>query len=230
MTGTAARTWLSGSILILMVATSFVGHRVQPSAQQAPERAAPGLVLAEHVPGRFGDWRLVSSGSAIIANPEVQASLGNIYSDVLTRTYEDAQGYRVMVSVAYGDNQRGGLQAHFPEFCYRASGFDLLASEAATIATPVGTIQGKRLVTRRDTRHEPVTYWFSLGGRQVSGRFESRFEELRFVLSGQAPEGVLFRLSSIDADAARAHREHERFAAQLMAALPADQRRRIGGL
>jgi EpsI family protein len=226
----SARMRLSAAVLVLMAATSFVGYRMQPSMQQGATAARPELQLAREIPKRFGDWNTVSETDGIVVNPEIQASLSQLYSDILTRTYVNAEGYRVMVSVAYGGNQRGGLQAHLPEVCYPAQGFKLLSSEKAAIQTPQGAIAGRRLMTRRDNRQEPVTYWFSLGGRAVVGRVESRLEELRFAFSGQVPEGVLFRVSSIDADPARAHREHERFVAQLMPALPPDTRKRIGGL
>lgn len=224
------RAWLAVAVLALMAATSLVGHQLQPPKQQAQDRQVPGLVLADAIPRTFGDWRTVPETGAIVVNPELQTQLGKLYSEILTRTYVDAQGYRLMVSATYGGNQRGGLQAHLPEVCYPAQGFKLMSNESAEIMTPLGAIKGRRLVTRRDGRHEPVTYWFSLGGKPVVGRLESRFEELRFVLSGQAPEGVLFRVSSIDADAARAYREQQRFVAQMMLALPPELRRRVGGL
>lgn len=226
----AVRLRLSAAVLVLMAAASFVGYRMDPSMRQGAAPAQPELQLAREIPKRFGDWNTISETDGIVVNPEIQASLSQLYSDILTRTYVNDQGYRVMVSVAYGGNQRGGLQAHLPEVCYPAQGFKLLSSEKAAIQTPQGDIAGRRLMTRRDNRQEPVTYWFSLGGKAVVGRVESRLEELRFAFSGQVPEGVLFRVSSIDPDPARAHREHERFVAQLMPALPPEMRRRIGGL
>jgi EpsI family protein len=230
MNTASARIWLGASLLLLMAATSLVGYRFQPPKQSDPGASTPGIVLSREIPPSFGDWSMVPETAGIVVNPEVQSALDKLYSEILTRTYVNSQGYRVMVSAAYGHNQRGGLQAHLPEVCYPAQGFKVLSNESASIETPVGTIRGRRLATLRDTRQEPLTYWFSLGGKPVVGRVESRLEELRFVLSGQIPEGVLFRVSSIDPDGARAHREQQRFIAQLMLALPADTRRRVGGL
>jgi Protein of unknown function (DUF3485) len=53
--------------------------------------------------------------------------------------------------------------------------------------------------------------------------------ELRLGLTGQVPDGLLFRVSSIDPDAARAYAVHESFInALLSAATPADRNKLSG--
>jgi hypothetical protein len=57
-----------------------------------------------------------------------------------------------------------------------------------------------------------------------------RLVELNYGLTGRIPDGLLFRISSIDGDQARANRIHDQFVNQLMQAIPADHRMRISGL
>ena len=105
-----------------------------------------------------------------------------------------------------------------------------MSNEEAQIITVLGTISGRQLVTRNGSRHEPVTYWFNVGDKPVSGRLERRLEEIRLVLSGMVPDGLLFRVSSVDPQTERALREQERFIAQMMLALRPDVRRKMAGL
>ncbi len=73
------------------------------------------------------------------------------------------------------------------------------------------------------------TYWFSLGEQAVQSRWEKRFIEIRLGLTGQVPDGLLVRVSSIDPDATRAYKAHEAFVdALLAAAKPADRRKLAG--
>ena len=54
--------------------------------------------------------------------------------------------------------------------------------------------------------------------------------QIRLGLSGNVPDGLLFRVSSIDADPARAYAVHERFIADLLQSVVHDVRTRLGGL
>ena len=58
-------------------------------------------------------------------DPGQKALLDRLYEQQLSRTYENAQGYRIMLSIAYGGNQRDELELHKPEVCYVAQGFVL---------------------------------------------------------------------------------------------------------
>jgi EpsI family protein len=46
--------------------------------------------------------------------------------------YVNASGYRIMLSLAYGSDQRGALQAHKPEVRYPAQGFTLHGRSGAS--------------------------------------------------------------------------------------------------
>jgi EpsI family protein len=130
----------------------------------------------------------------------------------------------------YGDDQRGGLQAHKPEVCYPAQGFNLRSNDAAELATSFGRVPVRRLDTQMGSRLEPVTYWFAFGDQVVSGRFEQRLTELRLGFEGKVPHGLLFRVSSIDGDAKAAYREQERFVNDLLSAMEPRDRMQVIGL
>lgn len=222
--------WVVLVLCVLMVVVGVLGHTLQPS--QVQRRSDPGksFVLEEEIPKTFGTWRQIPSSSQVISNPEVQEILDRVYSQILSRTYINDQGYRIMLSLAYGEDQRGGLQAHRPEVCYPAQGFQLLSNESVALQTVHGAISGRQLVTRLGNRTEPLTYWFNVGDKPVAGRLERRMEEIRLVMTGAAPDGLLFRVSSIDPEAQRAFDQQRRFVSDLLLALPATSRRKISGL
>ena len=86
-----------------------IGIREQ-AARPSPDL---GIKLDSAVPQTFGDWT-VTPQPAQVVNPQTKELLDSIYSQILTRTYVHKDGYRIMLSMAYGDDQRGGLQAHRP--------------------------------------------------------------------------------------------------------------------
>lgn len=216
------------ALAALMCSASVIATLGQPAANT--ERRVPGIRLDTTIPQQFGEWRIDPSQAAQVVNPQTQQLLDKLYGQVLARTYVNQRGYRIMLSLAYGSDQRGALQAHKPEVCYPAQGFSLLSNDSANIGTSHGQISGRRMSTRLGSRFEPVTYWFTMGDQNVRNRFERRVAEMRAGLTGQIPDGLLFRVSSIDTDPARAYAEHERFVSDLLAAVAPPDRARLSGL
>jgi EpsI family protein len=212
----------------LMCVTSLLAFVV--SSGSRGKAGPPAIQLETALPKRFGDWREVPLRSAQVINPQTQAMLDRLYSQNVSRTYVNARGYAVMLSVVYGDDQRGGLRAHMPEVCYPAQGFAVHDKRSARLLTAAGAIEVQRLETQLGGRIEPVTYWFAYADQVVSGRFEQRWAELRLALSGQVPHGLLFRVSSIDAGANEAFQQQDRFVNDLLAAMSEADRRRVTGL
>jgi len=218
------------ALLALMCSASVVATWGQPAATPSGERRPPSIQLETAVPRQFAGWRVDPLQVAQVVNPQTQQLLDKLYGQVLARTYVNDRGYRVMLSLAYGSDQRGALQAHKPEVCYTAQGFSLLSNSTSDIGTSFGSIMGRRLSTQLGSRHEPITYWFTLGDQTVRSRFERRVAEVRIGLTGQIPDGLLFRVSSIDVDPARAYAEHDRFVNDLLASVAPSDRVRLSGL
>jgi EpsI family protein len=212
----------------LMCAASVASIAARPSATAVQK--GQGIVLETMVPKQFGEWREVTEPAAQVVNPQTRQLLDKLYSQLLSRTYVNKAGYRIMLSMAYGDDQRGSLEAHKPEVCYPAQWFKLLANEAGRLATGFGDIEVRRLSTSLGQRNEPVTYWFTVGDQVAHGALQKRIAEIRLGLTGQIPDGLLFRISSIDPDAARGFTMQQAFAADLLAHVQPNARKRLSGL
>lgn len=218
-------------ILALMVTASLAAVVARPDKEAAsPE---PALSLDAMIPKRFGDWR--EKDFKHVVNPQEQALLTKIYSDTLSRTYVNSKGYMIMLSLAHGRDQRGDLAAHMPETCYPANGFTLHRTESGQLQTAFGEIPVRRLFMSREAREEPVTYWFTFGAEPISldqaeRRLRRRLVELRYVFTGRIPDGLLFRVSSIDRDQARANQLQDQFVNDLLLALSPLERKRLSGL
>jgi len=211
-----------------MCAVSAGSFALRPSA--TPTRQGTAVSLEQVVPKSFSDWRALPEQLSMVVNPQAEQYLYGLYSQVLSRTYVDSRGYRVMLSIAYNEDQRGGLQTHRPEACYPAQGFRVSPTETTRVSTAFGDIEAQRLNASLGARKEPITYWVTVGSQVVNNRFDKRLAEMKLALTGQVPDGMLFRISSIDEDAKRAYAAHIRFAADMMGAVPVSVRKQLSGL
>ena len=212
----------------LLCGVSLGGVAARPSTKAG--NTANAVSLEAIVPKSFGDWRELPDQATQIINPETKRVLDLLYSQLLSRTYIDRNGYKIMLSLAYGDDQRGGLQAHRPEVCYPAQGFKLSGMQDGDLVTNFGKIDVRRISTVLGSRNEPVTYWITVGDQVVKSAFDRRIAEIRLGLTGQVPDGLLFRISSIDTDGARAFAMQTKFAADMMAGVSPAARKRLSGL
>ena len=216
-------------ILAALMGAASVGAVVARPSTKAAD-VGPAIVLEQIVPEKFGDWHEERQSQVQMVNPQTKELLDKLYSQILTRTYVNADGYKIMLSLAYGSDQRGGMQAHKPEVCYPAQGFTLKSNQPGMLATVFGEIPVRRLDTNLGARQEPVTYWFTVGNQAVGGTIYKRLVEMRYGLTGQIPDGLLFRASSIDPDPARAYRAHEQFVNQMLQSISPVERQRLSGL
>lgn len=214
----------------LMCTAAAGAYALRPGSDRTSAAVVPSIDLETLIPKRFGAWREEVQQVAQVVNPQTQELLDKLYNQILTRTYVNGSGERIMLSLAYGGDQRGSLEAHKPEVCYPAQGFQLLTQSDGTIDTDYGNIPVRRLNTSLGRRVEPLTYWFTVGESAVHSRWEKRLVEIRLTLTGQIPDGLLFRVSSIDPDAAHAWQVQERFVKALLDAVQAKDRARLAGL
>ncbi len=186
--------------------------------------------LAAIVPREFAQWQVDRSIIPVPPSPDLQRVLDATYDETLARTYRNAQGQRVMLSMAYGRNQHKGMNTHRPEICYPAQGFKLLSPGAtAQLGSAARNIPVVRLVAGLGPRIEPITYWLLVGEHITPFGYPQRWVAIQYGLRGLIPDGVLVRVSTIDADAARAFVVHEQFITELLAALPPQHRSRLIG-
>jgi EpsI family protein len=223
--------WMGWLLCAVCLAVSWLGYRFEPPiSQSAADDSNRQAEVEAWFPKRFGEWSLVENRVQVVQDPEVQYSLDRLYSAVLIRTYRNTQGYHVMLVVAYGEDQRGGLQGHQPETCYPAQGFTVTDNQVAQIETSFGVITGRRLSTQLANRFEPVTYWFLMGSQPVTGRFERRWQAIRLAMQGHKVDGLLLRVSSVDRETQRAFDRQLAFVNELLAAMTPEARSRVTGL
>ena len=166
-----------------------------------------------------------------VVNPQQTELLNQLYSQILTRTYYNSQGYRIMLSIAYGEDQRDGNQLHYPEVCYPAQGFQVTSNRKGTLDTGLGLIPVRRLETHlSQNRFEPITYWTTVGTQSLTGGVDKKLAEMRYGLRGEIPDGLLFRVSSIDKDPGSAFEVQAKFVREMVASLKDEERLRISGL
>jgi EpsI family protein len=225
MAARGARCWAIG---VALVTAAVFGAGLKPTHLLAAQQ--PRLDLEAMIPLRFGEWRTSADLVPVQANPQVAAKLDRIYSQVLARTYVDKENRRVMLSIAYGSDQRNDrMQAHRPEYCYAAQGFEVRPVLDETLATDAGRIPVRRLIAQRTSRREPITYWITIGDRAALPGLDRKLAQLRFGLTGTIPDGMLVRVSSLESDTASGYALQDEFIRALLGSLAPEARMRMLG-
>lgn len=187
---------LAGSLMAVAAQLAYVYKPTQRLADLKPK-----IELAAQIPKAFGNWQEDLTLVPIMPNPQLQSTLDALYSATLARTYRNNVGQRVMVSIAYGSDQSSEATAvHRPEFCYSAQGFRVSNLGEANVNLGTRKITVQRLNAEMGQRHETITYWITMDETTTLPGFRRKYEQIRYGLNGQIPDGMLFRVSSIGAD------------------------------
>lgn len=219
----------NGLLLLLMLAAAVLAPQLRATTSMADQR--PPIDLQNMVPRQFGEWTEQTGTAMQLINPEAQTLVNRLYSQTLERIYVNPQGYRIMLSIAYGKDQSDALQLHKPEVCYPAQGFQLQNVQRVALNLPDRTIPATRLTTRLGQRIEPVTYWVVLGDQITRGGVDKKLKEMRYSLLEQTmPDGMLVRVSSIDRDPVKPHQIQAEFASAMVGAIGPENRARFAGL
>jgi EpsI family protein len=212
---------------LCMFAAAGMALALKPTHKIAD--TGPKIDLETLIPKTFGDWKIDETIVPLLPDPELQARLNTIYNQTLTRTYVNQQGERIMLSIAYGGDQSDAMAVHKPEICYPSQGFQILKNVTGTFSTGEGSIPVKRLVATQGQRIEPITYWTTVGDGVAVNGVKWKLQQLKYGLTGKIPDGLLFRISSIQADDAKAYQIQDVFARDLLKALSPSGRQRIIG-
>ncbi|MEO6824264.1 MAG: exosortase-associated protein EpsI, B-type [Nitrosospira sp.] len=214
-------------LLVLMLAASGLALALRPTYKIAEQHSPIDLELI--IPRTFGEWRAEQENLVQIVDPQQQEVIDKIYTQTLSRTYVNSRGYRIMLAIAYGDDQRDTMQVHYPEVCYPGQGFSLRDKQNGMLMTANGAIPVTRLLTSLGPRNEPVTYWTTIGDRVVRSSIQKKLAEMSYGLNGKIPDGMLIRFSSIDANVANAYEMQTQFADQMLGALTPEYRQKLNG-
>ena len=215
-------------IVLVLSMAAFAGAAAwRPTAHLADTR--PKVDLETMFPTAFGDWKVDDRMPVQLVSPDIAALLNKIYNQTLSRTYVNPKGERIMLSVAYGGDQSDATRAHRPEVCYPAQGFQIIASQTGVIDTPAHPLRVRQLVAKAGGRIEPISYWVTVGDRTALSGTEQKLAQLSYSTRGVIPDGMLVRVSNIEANSAPAYQLHGTFINQMISAMPVSARDRIVG-
>ena len=212
---------------VLMVLSGALTLALTPTNKIADLQEKLDLEIL--IPSRFGDWKIDESIIPLQVDAETQAKLNEIYNQTLSRTYVNSLGERIMLSVAYGGDQSDNLAVHKPEVCYYAQGFEIMKTFADELLTQYGKLPIKRLLAVKGYRNEPITYWVTVGNRAVLPGIEEKLQQLKYCLTGNVPDGMLVRVSSIDSDKNKAYQQQAMFIQDLLSSVNINERIRLIG-
>jgi EpsI family protein len=222
------RRLLASAVLgVAMAGTAALTAMATPKQKVAAVHES--FSLERMIPERFGNWRVDNTIVPLTPDATQKELIETLYDQTLARTYVNDAGQRVMLSIAYGGDQSKQLQLHLPEVCYVAQGFDMLDANKGELATHYGQVPIKRLVARQNARNEPITYWVTVGDKAVSPGLGQKYQRFVYGLTGKIPDGMLVRVSTIEADAGNAYKVQDRFVNQMLDALSPHDRTRLMG-
>lgn len=223
MTMTDSKNLLIGLALIIAFWGGFALKPTKHTTDQGPK-----INLENIIPKQFADWQVDETIVPLQADPERLALLNKIYNQTLSRTYINHKGERIMLSIAYGGDQSDSMQVHRPEVCYTGNGFRMTDVEIVSLDTGYGVIPVKRIFALMGDRHEPITYWITIGDTVAVNTFKWKLQQLKYGLTGRVPDGMLFRVSSLG-EKASAYPLQKDFIKVLLQSVSAESRKRLIG-
>lgn len=187
----------------------------------------------EITPKQFGDWvEITEAAGSRIVDPEQQYAINNLYTQTVSRIYEQrASGRRIMLSLAYGDNQSFSKQLHRPEACYSSQGFQIENLYEDKLQAIDRSIAINRMRATIGSRLEHVTYWIRIGDGIISGPPTAlNIARLKMSLKGYITDGLLFRVSEVGDDEVLSNALQDQFIRDFLQALSPTQQAMMVGL
>ena len=164
-----------------------------PRAEASP---IPTARFQSMIPGTVGGWRSRKTAEIVTAAPDEASD--KLYQNLETRIYEGDQLPTIMLLIAYNNIQQNDVQVHRPEFCYPAAGYPIAWTKPIAIDLGPQTVEGRQLVARRDALNERIIYWVRVGEDYPVGWAEQRWRMALSNARGVIPDGLLFRVSTIE--------------------------------
>jgi EpsI family protein len=214
--------------LVLMVATFAGAAAWRPTIHLADQMKK--VDLEQLFPRQVGGWTVDDRMPVQLISPDTAAVLNAIYNQTLSRTYVNREGQRIMLSVAYGGDQSDATRAHRPEVCYPAQGFEVLSAVNTAFDVSGQPHPVRRLVTKLGARVEPLSYWIMVGNRATLTGTEQKLAQLAYGYKGMIADGMIIRVSMIDADPKKAFAVQDAFVAALYGVIDPASRSRVFGL
>jgi hypothetical protein len=84
-------------VLVLMLGAATLSVVAVPTKLLSDTR--PAFDLEKSIPKAFGDWTVDPFTTPIPPSPDQEAALSKIYDQILSRTYVNSRGERMMLSI-----------------------------------------------------------------------------------------------------------------------------------
>lgn len=217
--------------MIVFASCSFsAAAAVAMVPRRSVAEAGPPIVLGTMIPGRFAGWAVDPRVIPVAPSADLQKVIEETYDQTLARTYVNATGYQIMLSIAYGGRRNQGMDIHRPEICYPSQGLALRRDTVdGQLLLDSKTLPIKRLVAGSGARNEPISYWLVIGRSVASFGYGHRLALIKYGLTGRVPDGMLVRVSSVDKNEARSFAMQDVFLRDLLAAVDPRTRERLLG-
>lgn len=215
-------------LAILMVVTSVFANMAKPTRLMS--EIYPREKLANEIPLLFSRWEKQQTNIAEVVDPTQQAVLKYLYTETLSASYINANKGLVMLSIAYGKDQRDGNDVHQPDLCYPAQGFTVIEQRELPLVLDANrSIVVKYMKTQKGQRIEPLIYWTTLGDAVYRGKLQKKIIDFKYSRDNLIPDGMIVRVSTIEEDSAIAMASITDFVTDWYASMPEQQRKRYFG-
>jgi EpsI family protein len=178
--------------------------------------------LDDIVPKTIGPWKFVAA-SGLVVPPEDQLSQA-LYSQLLTRVYDDGVNPPVMLLVAQSGSQTGVLQIHRPETCYTAGGYRISPVTPHPIPFGSSIVPANSMDASAEGLTEHVIYWTRVGDQMPASWKQQKLAVAEQNLRGIIPDAILVRISTVNNDTDGALAALNAFTRALLASVPANRR------
>ena len=220
--------WL---VALLMCFCSLIAWWLTPHEQWFEHLGKPQF--EEIIPKNFADWTQVpDANSSLVVNPQQQEALNDLYTQIVSRTYiQQGSGRRLMLSLAYGDNQTFSKQLHRPESCYSSQGFNIQYLHAEKFLASDHAIEINRMTAQINERVEQVSYFIRIGDQVINGPITNlNLARMHMGLKGYIADGLLFRVSEISDDEKSSNQLQDQFINDLLKVLTPTQQGMLIGI
>lgn len=179
--------------------------------------------LDQILPAQIGRWKFVGN-SGVVVPPEDQLEQA-LYSQLLTRVYDDGVNPAIMLLIAYSASQTGFLQVHRPEFCYTAAGFALSDFQVHEVPLDGGGVRVNGMTATRDGMNERLLYWTRIGNHIPLSWGQQKYMFALENLKRIVPDAVLVRVSTVMPDEQQALAAMDEFIRAMVESVPPSLRR-----
>jgi EpsI family protein len=164
----------------------------------APKVSAKPITQANFrgaIPSKVGGWTSRKSQEVVLP-PQDESN--ELYENQETRIYEGPGLPSIMLLIAFSSVQQNDVQVHRPEVCYPSSGFPIISTGQTEISYDDRKLSGRELVADRGGLRERIIYWIRVGNFFPTTWREQRIDMALENLTGSVPDGVLFRVSTLE--------------------------------